>query len=223
MLEAELGVGRAEVLAVMKEIHQRAGAGIREDLLRHAVKRHFKSRVHAALLKGTAEESYHALRRMTDNLAPADKGALAEYWYRQHYARDAKAHVGISKDDLAKAGVALDTDRVADLIDGSGIIEIKSGANGLSPRDLKQIEDFQKLRDHRASVGSEAAGTRTQIKTVTVVFTNPEGAFKGLKQLRRHIDQGTVRVECFDSRGVRHQVADRMTLDRAVSSLSSKE
>ncbi|HWO20083.1 MAG TPA: hypothetical protein VNO30_14955 [Kofleriaceae bacterium] len=204
MLEVE---GIADRAAVIRQIDALRPLGKTEDTVRHALKAHFEAAILQRMTAPPTEAGKHAaMRRITERLAPADKGSLTEKWY-QHVVLHGQGnpHVAARKDALEGQGVALEKDRFIDFVHGGTAHEIKSGEGKLSADDLSQMRDYARMVDGRARV-KLGDGTTATIERVQYTFTSPAGARANVETLKKMFKPpfaGRFAVEIFTPSGNR--------------------
>jgi len=204
MLEAHGIASRVVIDAAVTTLRGRknqAGQEVTIDWLRHEVKDHFRDRVMAKLLDSRldATASYRNMRTMLDGLGNADRGALAEVWYRERNAPTATANVKyqVTRTDGENAG-QVET-RVADMVVDREAREVKDIEGKIDQ------EQFHAYVDELTK--PEQGGTRAFDK-LRYVFTKPQGAIANLKffadQMAVSELRGRVTVEAFDRQGTKH-------------------
>ena len=164
-------------------------AGVTEDTLRHALKKHYRPRVMGRMFVDeegplSAAESIDAFHGMTKNLNSADAGNIGEEWY-QRYSRTfndeaLESHPRFT-DPSGKTRLP-DFVQRGGRIEGNAAVEVKSTTRGLSSsRDVPQITETLKLAQSRGSV--VVNGRSMKISRARLVFTNASGAQGSLKPL----------------------------------------
>jgi hypothetical protein len=209
LLERERLATRGEINAtILAKSSNRARLGsLADDTVRGNIKDTFRPRLIEELADPALDEqaSWRRMRQMLDGLDNADRGNLAELWYRARYARGAEHQVAAR---VARIGEKADQleNRVIDLVDGNRATEVKDVGG---PIDRDQYRAYIDMLAQQV----EVAGTEGQValKRLRYVFTKPEGARANLKflakEFREHTELvGRLSIEVFDSSGVRHIV-----------------
>jgi hypothetical protein len=136
---------------------------------------------------------------MVDNLAPSERGHLAELWYRVRHAPEAKAHVGVSVERSSGDNAGKLEGRVIDAVQGKTAIEVK---------DIKGKIDQEQFGAYLDMMRRPEDGGEAQIEKLKYVFTKPEGAIKSLELLAEAMErrdlQGRIIIEAFDRSGHQH-------------------
>jgi len=156
------------------------------DAVRHELKALFKESLLQRMTDQgkTAIENYQEMRRLTDNLAPSDRGNLFEQWYKRTYAIDATEHIKIKAEDLQVLGSTAGKDRIPDLIQGDTIRELKRVSGKLGEHDLEQFADNMRLIGKK---GGFNTGTGTTLKRAIYTFPIPEGVKANLDWMRTQL------------------------------------
>jgi hypothetical protein len=81
----------------VQRLRMSARAEVTYETMRHEVKEHFRERLHAYLCDPALDEtaSWARLRAVVTELGPADRGALAEAWYRSRHLPKGRPHVPV--------------------------------------------------------------------------------------------------------------------------------
>jgi hypothetical protein len=146
---------------------QSAGAELTFDDLRRDVKQHFRERVVAKLTDPalSSQDSYRQMRTMLDDLAPADRGNLAEAWYHGRFASDADRHVAVNVPRTGGENAGKTERRVVDMVQGETAVEVKDIAGKIDANQFEAYLDLLKVqeeggrrRDHEAEVRLHEAG-----------------------------------------------------------------
>jgi hypothetical protein len=154
---------------------QSAGAELTFDDLRRDVKQHFRERVVAKLTDPalSSQDSYRQMRTMLDDLAPADRGNLAEAWYHGRFASDADRHVAVNVPRTGGENAGKTERRVVDMVQGETAVEVKDIAGKIDANQFEAYLDLLKIQEEGADVG---------ITKLKYVFTKPEGAVANLER-----------------------------------------
>lgn len=209
MLEAQ-GIASAAVVDgtirhALDRRRMKADGPVTTEAVRHDVKEHFREQVAAYVCDPSLGEqaSYARLRATVENLAPADRGALAEVWHLTRNAPDARAHVSVDVERSSGKNAGRRERRVLDAVQGKTAIEVKDITG---PIDREQFGAYLDLLRNAANGGD------AKIKKIKYVFTNPKGAIANLEFMAREMKQpdlaGHILVEVFDQRGKRHTATD---------------
>ncbi|MBP8805095.1 MAG: hypothetical protein KBG48_11745 [Kofleriaceae bacterium] len=180
---------------------QSAGAELTFDDLRRDVKQHFRERVVAKLTDPalSSQDSYRQMRTMLDDLAPADRGNLAEAWYHGRFASDADRHVAVNVPRTGGENAGKTERRVVDMVQGETAVEVKDVAGKIDANQFEAYLDLLKIQEEGGDVG---------ITKLKYVFTKPEGAVANLEKVATAMQDsrtaGRLTVEVFDHSGQRH-------------------
>ena len=204
--------GEGEIVSFLKTIE------IKGKTL-DSVRQQFKDRYRPELLKKITDKSlnpqeqYLALRRVVDNLAPADKGNLTEAWHQTVYGLpESMTHASVTTADAAAQGITLTAEqkRILDRVEGDTIIEVKTisgslatgGKNGRS--EIDQFKDNIELIRNGYEMPTSDGGMQ-QLTQVRYVFILPKGVEANAKFMIKHLknNQDTLSFEIFNSRGER--------------------
>lgn len=146
--------------------------------------------------------SHAELLRVTNGLNSADKGTLAERWYRAVYAPGAAEHVRISG--------ASGTTRFPDLVHTDGTLQdVKHIEGRLSAREIEQFDDYRRSIGTDVTVTTPAGTTSTvRVQRVRYAFINPAGAEANAGWMHSTLttSSGGITFEIFNSRGQRRIV-----------------
>jgi hypothetical protein len=192
---------------------QSAGAELTFDDLRRDVKQHFRERVVAKLTDPalSSQDSYRQMRTMLDDLAPADRGNLAEAWYHGRFASDADRHVAVNVPRTGGENAGKTERRVVDMVQGETAVEVKDVAGRIDANQFEAYLDLLKVQEEGGDVG---------ITKLKYVFTKPEGAVANLERLSTVMRDKNIgrrlSVEVFDRSGGLHVVR---TADEALNLL----
>ncbi|MEO7731824.1 MAG: hypothetical protein ABIY55_12680 [Kofleriaceae bacterium] len=206
MLEGQGIASRAVIDAAVTTLRGRknqAGQEVTVDWLRHEVKDHFRDRVMAKLLDPALDSaaSYRNMRQMLDGLSNADRGALAEAWYRQRHAPSGKPQVKYQVTRTGGENAGNIETRAADLVVGREIREVKDIDGKIDEEQFGAYTDM--LRDDKLR---EQMG----IDKLRYVFTKPKGAISNLEFFADALEKEGLRrrrtVEVFDASGTSHFV-----------------
>jgi len=205
LLDAKLASREVVEAAVRSERNRRnqAGQEVTIDVLRHAVKEHFRPRVLAYLTdpKLGAAESFQRMRGMLDKVGGPDRGPLAEAWYRARYAPNAKAQVPYAIDRTGGENAGLREFRTADLVENREACEIKDVTGAID------AEQFNAYVDMIRAPGDAASKPFDRLR---YAFTNPKGAIANLEFFAEKLEgrqlEGRLTVEVIDGQGQRHVV-----------------
>ena len=188
---------------------QSAGAELTFDDLRRDVKQHFRERVVAKLTDPalSSQDSYRQMRTMLDDLAPADRGNLAEAWYHGRFASDADRHVAVNVPRTGGENAGKTERRVVDMVQGETAVEVKDIAGKIDANQFEAYLDLLKIQEEGGDVG---------ITKLKYVFTKPEGAVANLERFAKVLENdrlaGKISVEVIDHRGQRHTATTRETV-----------
>ena len=188
---------------------QSAGAELTFDDLRRDVKQHFRERVVAKLTDPalSSQDSYRQMRTMLDDLAPADRGNLAEAWYHGRFASDADRHVAVNVPRTGGENAGKTERRVVDMVQGETAVEVKDVAGRIDANQFEAYLDLLKIQEEGGDVG---------ITKLKYVFTKPEGAVANLERFAKVLENdrlaGKISVEVIDHRGQRHTATTRETV-----------
>jgi hypothetical protein len=177
---------------------QSAGAELTFDDLRRDVKQHFRERVVAKLTDPalSSQDSYRQMRTMLDDLAPADRGNLAEAWYHGRFASDADRHVAVNVPRTGGENAGKTERRVVDMVQGETAVEVKDVAGKIDANQFEAYLDLLKIQEEGGDVG---------ITKLKYVFTKPEGAVANLERMAAAMTDpevaGRLAVEVFTSSG----------------------
>jgi hypothetical protein len=175
-----------------------ARAEVTYEAVRHEVKEHFRERLHAYLCDPALDEasSWARLRAVVTELGPADRGALAETWYRSRHLPKGRPHVPVFVERTGGLNPGMVERRNIDIVDGKTAVEVKDVAG---PIDREQFDAYVDMLQ-RTEESSD-----TEINKLTYVFTNPEGAIANLeflaKEMERKILRDKLTIETFDQSG----------------------
>jgi hypothetical protein len=189
------------IQTVLNRRRMSARAEVTYETVRHEVKEHFRERLHAYLCYPALDDSssWARLRSMVARLGSADRGALAETWYRNRHRLKAKPHVPVYVERTSGINLGSAERRVVDLVDGKTAIEVKDTTGPIDREQFGAYLDMLKKSDD----GDESSFLKLQY-----VFTNPKGAISNLEFLSREMGsfdlRGKLSVVAFDSRGRRH-------------------
>ncbi|NJM91186.1 MAG: PLP-dependent transferase [Myxococcales bacterium] len=184
------------------------GEPVTTDEVRQAVKSYFRPRLMERLLdpKRSDAESWQQLREMIDELPSADRGNLAEDWYRGRHLPGAEARVGVGVERTTGESAGQIESRVIDAVDGGTAVEIKDISGKLDEEQLRAYLDMLAAKLQTGVSGK----VPPKIKKVKYVFTKPEGAIANLKlfadKLAIKDNVGRLSAEVFDWQGNRHTV-----------------
>ncbi|MBP9856563.1 MAG: hypothetical protein KBD62_01290 [Kofleriaceae bacterium] len=188
---------------------QSAGAELTFDDLRRDVKQHFRERVVAKLTDPalSSQDSYRQMRTMLDDLAPADRGNLAEAWYHGRFASDADRHVAVNVPRTGGENAGKTERRVVDMVQGETAVEVKDVAGKIDANQFEAYLDMLKAEDRADGL---------QLTKLKYVFTKPEGAVANLDRFEKVLENdrlaGKISVEVIDHRGQRHTATTRETV-----------
>lgn len=188
---------------------QSAGAELTFDDLRRDVKQHFRERVVAKLTDPalSSQDSYRQMRTMLDDLAPADRGNLAEAWYHGRFASDADRHVAVNVPRTGGENAGKTERRVVDMVQGETAVEVKDVAGRIDANQFEAYLDLLKAEDRADGL---------QLTKLKYVFTKPEGAVANLERFAKVLENdrlaGKISVEVIDHRGQRHTATTRETV-----------
>jgi len=119
------------------------------------------------------------LLRITEGLASADRGSLAERWYHRVLAtKNFASQVAVGKAAMAERQVALAQDRTIDIVEegssaGEGAMrEIKHVSGKLDDRSIRQMDDLLLLIGHEIAVKGDKV--RTMVGLVEMLV-DPRG------------------------------------------------
>ena len=177
---------------------QSAGAELTFDDLRRDVKQHFRERVVAKLTDPalSSQDSYRQMRTMLDDLAPADRGNLAEAWYHGRFASDADRHVAVNVPRTGGENAGKTERRVVDMVQGETAVEVKDVAGRIDANQFEAYLDLLKAEDRADGL---------QLTKLKYVFTKPEGAVANLERMAAAMTDpevaGRLAVEVFTSSG----------------------
>jgi hypothetical protein len=204
MLEAQGIASRVVIdaaVATMRGRKNQAGSEVTVDWLRHEVKQHFRARVLAKLLDPSLDRaaSYRNMRTMLDGLSNADRGALAEIWYRERNAPGAAKNVRYRVTRTGGENEGKLETRVADMVVGREAREVKDIEGKIDEEQFGAYVD-ELLRPERQGVGS--------FDKLRYVFTKPEGAIANLEFMAKQMNlaelRGLLSVEALDRQGANH-------------------
>ena len=212
MLEQHQLASREAIDSVIGHVRgrkQSAGAELTFDDLRRDVKQHFRERVVARLTDPalSSQDSYRQMRTMLDDLAPADRGNLAEAWYHGRFASDADRHVAVNVPRTGGENAGKTERRVVDMVQGETAVEVKDIAGKIDANQFEAYLDLLKIQEEGGDVG---------ITKLKYVFTKPEGAVANLERFAKVLENdrlaGKISVEVIDHRGQRHTATTRETV-----------
>jgi hypothetical protein len=212
MLEQHQLASREAIDSVIGHVRgrkQSAGAELTFDELRRDVKQHFRERVVAKLTDPalSSQDSYRQMRTMLDDLAPADRGNLAEAWYHGRFASDADRHVAVNVPRTGGENAGKTERRVVDMVQGETAVEVKDIAGKIDANQFEAYLDLLKIQEEGGDVG---------ITKLKYVFTKPEGAVANLERFAKVLENdrlaGKISVEVIDHRGQRHTATTRETV-----------
>jgi hypothetical protein len=223
MLEAQGIASRVVIdtaVATMRGRRNQAGSEVTVDWLRHEVKEHFRERVVAKLLDPALDPaaSYRNMRTMLDGLSNADRGALAEVWYRERHAPGASKQVRYQVARTTGENEGKLETRTADMLVGREAREVKDIEGGIDQ------EQFGAYIDEMLRPDKEG---KSKFDTLRYVLTKPEGAIANLEFFadalgsQRLHDRLT--VEVFDASGASHLVTTREQAMALLEQLKGKQ
>ena len=228
MLESEGIAPRDDVIKQIDVLRQ-LGKGEDEDMVRHALKKHYEAEVLGKMTDPPTKAGQHAaMRRITQNLNSSDKGNLTEEWYRRTFLGEEEGvatHVKVPKEALAQLGSQEDKDRFIDLLRGSaeaGIAhEVKSGEGALSKQGHGQLKDYALMLANNLKVQGQ------KITELRYTFTSSAGAeanFGVMTEVFADDDVGyAVTFEVFDAQGNRKQIRTAAALEEYAKQQGWKE
>lgn len=204
MLEAQGIASRAAIdaaITTLRERKNRAGDGVTLEWLRDQVKELFRDDVTAKLVDPTLDgaASYRNMRAMLDGLANADRGVLAEIWYRHRYAPTARPQVKYRVTRTSGDNAGKIETRAADLVVGREAREVK---------DIEGKIDEEQFGAYVDELTRPEQGGARAFDTLRYVFTKPGGAIANLEFIADKMMwpalQQRLTVEVFDRQGVPH-------------------
>ena len=223
MLEAQGIASRVVIdaaVATMRGRKNQASAEVTVDWLRREVKQHFRERVVAKLLDPSLEPaaSYRNMRTMLDGLSNADRGALAEVWYRERTAPGATRGVEYRVTRTGGENEGNIETRRADMVVGRELREVKDIEGKIDPEQFQAIVDLLSDDKLRKQMG---------VDTARYVMTKENGAIANLDffadALSRKELRGVLLVEVFDASGVSHLVTTPEQAIALLEQLQSKQ
>lgn len=161
------------------------------------------------------QQRYQVLRRVIDNLAPADKGNFTEAWYQKVYGKpEHLTHFEVTTADAAAQGITLQAQekRVPDRVEGDTIVEVKTISGSLSSGGEKGRSEIKQFDDNIALAKqgytkTTSDGVKRQLRKVRYVFTLPKGVKANAKfMIEKLLDIETrnfVSFEIFNHQGER--------------------
>lgn len=207
MLERVGVASRPLIDGVIRQRFNLLGLGEKRRLtadLRRDVREHFRERLLAYLCDPAldAKASWDRLRQVVADLAPTDRGELAEAWAVARSAPAAQRNVRM--DVLRQSGdnAGKLERRVVDAVDGRTAIEVKDVTG---PIDRDQLAAYLDMLQRRED------GGEPMFDKVKYVFTNPKGALANLELFAHTMEsrelRGRIVVGVFDERGELHTIA----------------
>ncbi|MCP3166821.1 annexin [Myxococcus qinghaiensis] len=144
--------------------------------------------------------SHTEMLRITRELGPADKGALAQRWYQSTFesTRKGVTEVSVSKQAAADLGITFTGDRRIDVLEPGTVRELKNVSTRFGEREHDQLMDLVKL------YGKTLDGTDTPIEQVVETFVDPRGVVANSKFLHDMFDGSGgqyLKVEVFKADG----------------------
>ncbi len=110
--------------------------------LRAEVRAYFRDRLRAYLCDPAldAQASWNRLRDTVRDLAPTDRGELAELWYRSRHLPGASAHVRVDVARTSGENAGQIERRIADAVDGDTVVEVKDTKASIPSAQIRLYE-----------------------------------------------------------------------------------
>jgi hypothetical protein len=227
--EKYLGLSKDDLIAKMKNPsdiqHRTVRHGLKENITPEMVKKialdkngvandraflkeqhpglYADAKTEADLKKADKAASHAEMLELTKGLGSADRGSIAEQWYKANYAPTAERHVTFEKEAMKAQGIELETTREPDIVGDSKIREVKHTSGGLGERDKTELKDYAKLLDKKIIIGEGADKKTYNLKEMIVVFPEPTGGHANADNIAKLVTDKRLSVEVFNSSGER--------------------
>jgi hypothetical protein len=229
LVDEKLIAGEGDLIAAL-EAMKPSPPGRTVDAVRHSLKDLYREALLARMTKpdmavmrvrypglpwhdvdqAMRQASYQEMRRMTDGLAPADKGNLYEQWHKAVLSPTAVQHVGIAEGTLKNLGSLHGTGRVIDLLEGDTIHELKRVAGEMSKAEKAQFADNMLMVSKKLPLGGQP------VRRVLYTLPIPEGVQANARWMAEElaIHPGVLSFEVFNATGDRRVITAAAELAR---------
>jgi len=142
--------------------------------------------------------SHQEMLRVTSQLSPSDKGAIANRWYEKTFleSRAGRREVRLSQQEAQALGVTLNKDRRIDVVEGHGatVRELKNVSTAFGDGEKAQILDDLKLYDRylpadkvKPSVPGAGPATPQKVDRVNLTMLDPRGVVANRDFIREQL------------------------------------
>ncbi len=199
-----LGATESEIHALITQAVQEGAQTVAS--LRHALKSATRERLVDHCFAGS--DAHPRLMQLSATLDPADAGQLAERWYRRYAEVYRGQKLESHPELLAAHNPSLAGKRIPDnlWVHGNQLGEVKNTRLGLAARDIEQVEAIlTALSKKNGATVIRPDGTKMNVTSLRLTFTDPRGALGSAKKLEEWLDRfENLKVEVFDIAGNPH-------------------